>query len=207
MLEEAIEVIAKLWRGGLQSHHGRYFAVEDAELFSLPAQRPPIYVAASKAQSAEIAGLCGEGLISTAPKKELVDKFVAAGGAGKPRVGQMTMCWARSEEEGQRRAREIWPNALVSGDASTELPLPRHFEQITQDMGAEMMTSAGQISCGPSAENHLKAIRKFVEAGFDHVYIHQIGPQQREFIEFARAELLPELRGLKSRNGDQAAMQ
>lgn len=98
----------------------------------------------------------------------------------------------------------LMPGRFILG---LELLLPRHFEQVTQDMGPEMMTSAGQITCGPSAENHLKAIRKYVEAGFDHVYIHQIGPQQREFMEFARAELLPELRGLKSRDGDQAAMQ
>jgi coenzyme F420-dependent glucose-6-phosphate dehydrogenase len=80
----------------------------------------------------------------------------------------------------------------VSGDVSGELPLPRHFEEVTEDMSATMMTSSGQITCGPSAEKHLAAIRKFVEAGFDHVYIHQIGPQQMEFIKFAQAELLPE---------------
>jgi hypothetical protein len=69
------------------------------------------------------------------------------------------MCWARTEQEGQRRAREIWPNALVSSEASAELPLPRHFEQITEDMGLEMISSAGSVTCGPDPEKHLSAIR------------------------------------------------
>lgn len=194
MLEEAVAVINQLWRGGLQDFHGCYFEVEQAELFSLPDQAPPIYIAASKQQVAEFAGRHAQGLISTAPKKELVEKFVAAGGASKPKLGQMAVCWARTEQDGQRLAREIWPNALVSGEASGELPLPRHFEQVTEDMGPEMMTSAGQVTCGPSAEKHLAAIHKFVEAGFDHVYIHQIGPHQKEFIQFAQVELMPELR-------------
>ena len=194
MLEEAVEVIVKLWQGGLQNHHGKHFTVEEAELFSRPDQPPPIFIAASKEHIAEFAGRCGQGMITTAPKKSLVETFEKAGGKGKPRMGQLTVCWAKSEEEGQRLAKEIWPNALVSGDVSGELPLPRYFEEVTEDMGAEMMTSSGQITCGPAAEKHLAAIKKFVEAGFDHVYIHQIGPQQMEFIKFAQAELLPELR-------------
>lgn len=204
MLEEAVEVIEALWQGGLYSHHGKYFTVEEAELFSRPDRPPPIFIAASKEHIAEFAGRCGHGMISTAPKKSLVEAFARAGGRSKPRFGQITVCWARSEKEGQQTAKEIWPNGLVSGEASGELPLPRHFEQVTEDMSPEMMTSSGQITCGPSAEKHLEAIRKFIEAGFDHVYIHQIGPQQMEFIRFAQAELMPALRSSELQNGKQA---
>jgi G6PDH family F420-dependent oxidoreductase len=205
MLEEAVAVIEGLWEGELYSHHGKYFTVEEAQLFSRPEAPPPIFIAASKEHVAEFAGRCGHGMISTAPKKSLIEAFERAGGRSKPRFGQITMCWAPSEKEGQQLAKEIWPNALVSGEASGELPLPRHFEQVTEDMGPEMMTSAGQVTCGPSAEKHLEAVRKFIEAGFDHVYIHQIGPQQMDFIRFAQAELIPELRNSESRSGRMAA--
>jgi coenzyme F420-dependent glucose-6-phosphate dehydrogenase len=83
---------------------------------------------------------------------------------------------------------------MISGEATTELPLPRHFEQITEDMSQEMISSIGGVSCGPDAGKHIAAIRKYVEAGFDHIYVHQIGPNQADFIKFAQSELLPVFR-------------
>jgi coenzyme F420-dependent glucose-6-phosphate dehydrogenase len=139
-----------------------------------------------------LAGKLGQGLISTTPDPELVDAFSTAGGENKPRYGQVTICWAKSEEAGQREAKRIWPNALLSGDVSTELALPRHFEQVTEDMPETMMSSSGGVTCGPSAKIHIAAIQKFVDAGFNHVYIHQIGRNQEEFMRFATAEILPE---------------
>lgn len=194
MLEEAIDVIFELWKGDLTNHCGRYFTVENAQLFSVPENLPPVYVAAAKKGGAQFAGRRAQGFISTSPDSSLVDTFVRAGGEGKPRLGQIAICWARTEKEGQRIAREIWPNALVSSEASAELALPRHFESVTEDMNEEMMSSAGAVSCGPDAGKHIAAIRKYFDAGFDHVYIHQIGANQVEFIKFAEAELLPEFR-------------
>ena len=192
MLEDAVTLIQKLWKGGWQSYEGKYFRLEDACIFSLPKRTPPILIAASKKHAARLAGRLGQGLIATTPDPELVDAFSTAGGESKPRYGQVTICWAKSEDAGQREAKRIWPNALVSGEVSTELALPRHFEQVTEDMPATMMSSSGGITCGPSAKIHIAAIQKFVDAGFDHVYIHQIGRNQEEFIRFAKAEILPE---------------
>ena len=192
MLEEAVDVILELWKGDLTNHHGTYFTVENAQLFSIPEEAPPIYVAAAKKGAARFAGRRAQGFISTAPDTSLVDAFVQAGGKGKPRFGQVAVCWAQTEKEGQRIAREIWPNALVSSEASAELPLPRQFESVTEEMNEEAMSTAGGITCGPDAGKHIAAIRKYFDTGFDHVYIHQIGANQAEFIKFAQAELLPE---------------
>ena len=74
-----------------------------------------------------------------------------------------------------------------------ELSLPRHFEEVTEHMGQEMISSVGGISCGPHAEKHIASIRKYAEAGYDHIFIHQIGPNQSDFLKFAQSELLPEL--------------
>jgi coenzyme F420-dependent glucose-6-phosphate dehydrogenase len=192
MLEDAVTLILKLWKGGLQNYDGKYFRAEDARIFSLPKEPPPIFIAASKKHAARLAGKLGQGLIATKADPELIDAFSKAGGQNKPRYGQVTICWAKSEEAGQSEAKKIWPNALISGEASTELPLPRHFEQLTEDLPSAMISSSGEITCGPSAKIHIGAIRKFVDAGFDHVYIHQIGHNQEEFIRFAKAEILPE---------------
>jgi G6PDH family F420-dependent oxidoreductase len=196
MLAEAIDIMSTLWRGALSNHRGKYFTVEDAQIFSLPEQPPPIMIAAANKGAAALAARRAAGLMSTVPDESLVDTFRTHGGQGKPVFGQVTISWASSEEEGERLAREIWPNALVSGEVSTELRLPRQFEQVTEDMSQDMIATSGSITCGPDTQKHLDAIRKYAEAGFDHVYIHQIGPNQLDFIRFAQSELLPELSGL-----------
>jgi coenzyme F420-dependent glucose-6-phosphate dehydrogenase len=193
MLEEAIEVIRLLWQGGYQSHHGRYFTVEEARLYTLPDDPPPIYVAASKPNAAELAGRVGDGLISTAPDAEVVAKFEEAGGEGKPKYGQVTVCWAESEAHAKKTAHEWWPNAAVKGDLSQELALPRHFED-----AAEMVSEddvAEKIACGPDPEKYFEQIDEYADAGFDHVYLHQVGSDQDAFFRFAQKELLPRYAG------------
>src|SRR5688500_17448288 len=84
MLEEAIEVIRLLWEGGLQSHYGEHFVVENARLYTLPDEPPPIHVAASGEKAAELAGRVGDGLIATSPEEATLKAFRAGGGDGKP---------------------------------------------------------------------------------------------------------------------------
>ena len=191
MLQEAIAIIRQLWQGGSQSHYGKYYRIENARIFSLPKIETPLLMAAAKPGAARMAGRLADGLIATSPERTLVSEFKRAGGMNKPRYGQVTMCWASTKEEGLRKAKEIWPNALVAGDASTELPLPRHFEQITDDLSADMMEKSGSITCGPSPETHIAAIQQFIDAGFDHIYLHQIGDEQLEFIDYVRTEIMP----------------
>ena len=192
MLEEAIGVLRLLWQGGSASHYGKYYTVENAQIFTLPQQLPAILVAATGTGAARLAGHLGDGLIATAPEKKLIKAFEEAGGIGKPRYGQITVCWAPTEEEGMRCAREIWPNAMLNGEAKSELPLPRHFEQLTEDATEKDIVDLGQVICGADPDQHLDAIRKFEDAGFDHVYIHQVGPDQQDFIRFYREEIMPE---------------
>src|SRR5438874_12628040 len=99
MLDEAVEVIRLLWQGGPRSHRGRYFTVENAQIYSLPKVLPPIMIAASGKSPAALAGRIADGLISTAPQKELIEAFRQSGGQGKRLYGQMTVCWASTQEE------------------------------------------------------------------------------------------------------------
>ena len=192
MLEEAVEVIRLLWQGGSQSHHGRYYTVENARIYTLQEQLQPIMVAPSGSQAAELAGRIGDGLISTSPKAELVEQFEAAGGAGKPRYGQVTACWAQDEAAARRTAQEWWPTTAIKGELGQELPLPRHFEQAAGMVSEEDVAEA--VICGPDPERHITAIRQFAEAGFDHVYVHQVGPDQEGFFRFYEREVLPKFR-------------
>jgi coenzyme F420-dependent glucose-6-phosphate dehydrogenase len=191
MLEEAIEVIRALWEGGNQSFYGEYFTVEDARIYSLPEQLPPIYVAAGGPNAAEFAGIHGDGLISTSPEVKLLEAFRGAGGQGKPTYGQLAVCWAATEEEAKKTAFEWWPTAAVRGELSQELRTPAHFEQACQMVKEEDVTKV--IVCGPDAQKHLEQIHKYVEAGYDHVYVHQVGPDQRGFLDFYQREIMPKL--------------
>jgi coenzyme F420-dependent glucose-6-phosphate dehydrogenase len=190
-LEEAIEVIRLLWEGGLKSHRGRYFTVDNARIYSLPDEPPPILVAVAGDRSVDLAARVGDGLVGTAPVAESVERFRAEGGKGKPTYGQLHVCWAKTEQEGRRTALEWWPNGAVSGSHFLELPLPSHFEEAAELVREEDI--AESVVCGPDPERHLAAIREYVDAGYDHVYVHQIGPDQGGFFDFYERSVLPEL--------------
>lgn len=189
MLEEAVDILRTLHGGGEQSHYGKFFQVHDARVYNLPSQRVPIYVAAAGEQAARLAARIGDGLICAAPLKEAVDAFSAAGGATKPRYAQMTVCWAKTEEDGLRTAHECWPNAGLRGQFKNELPRTAYLEEAAQLVTPEMIKK--EVVCGPDPQKHLEELSKFVKAGFDHVYIHQVGPDQEGFMRFCEREILP----------------
>lgn len=191
MLEEAVEVIRLLWQGGNRSHRGRHYVVENACVFTLPDELPPIYVAAAGEKSAGLAGRIGDGLVGTGPGPVLT-AFDRAGGTGKPRYGQVTVCYGRSESEARATARKWWPNAALDGELGQELPTPAHFEQATS--WVDDKTMGEKIPCGPDPEMHVKAIREYADAGYTHVYVHQVGPDQLDFFDFYEREVLPNLR-------------
>lgn len=191
-LEEAIEVMRLLWEGGLQTHRGRYFTVEQARVYDLPDRPPPVLVAAKGERATDLAGRVGDGLISVAPEADTVRGFERAGGQGNPRFGQVHVCWAEDEAAARRTAHEWWPNAAIGGELGLELPLPRHFEQAAETVREEDV--AETVACGPDPDRHIEAIREYADAGFDHVWVHQIGPDQQGFLRFYRDEVLPKLR-------------
>ena len=187
LLEEAVEVIRLLWQGGYQTHYGKHYTVENLRIFDLPDEPIELAVAAMQPQAAELAGRIGDALINVAPKEEILDSFDKGGGEGKPRYGQVTVCYAPSKDEAKKTAFEQWPNALVEGAASQELPLPEHFEQLVQGRDGDELEEA--LVLGNDPDQYLEEIRRYDEAGYTHVYIHQIGPDQDGFLEFASSEL------------------
>jgi G6PDH family F420-dependent oxidoreductase len=192
MLEEALGVLRQLWQGSEQSHRGRHYTVDHARIYDVPDPLPPIYIAAAGPLAAALAGGIGDGLIAVGPSPEVVKAFRAAGGAGKPCYGQAHVCWAPTDADARRVAHEWWPTAAVPGELGQELPLPRHFEQaserVTEDDVAEV------VVCGPDPEAHVAKLQELAEAGFDHVYVGQVGPDQEGFFRFYEREMLPRLR-------------
>jgi coenzyme F420-dependent glucose-6-phosphate dehydrogenase len=194
-LREAIEIIRQLWRGGYQSHHGRHYTVENARLYTLPETLPPLMIAAGGPKSAEVAARLGDGLIGTSPDAKMLTKFDEAGGRGKPKIAELGVCWAADERSARRTAHEWWPTAAMESSLSWELPLPKHFQDVatlvTEDAVAE------SIVCGPDVDRHVEAIKKYADAGYDHVCIHQIGPDQQGFLKFYERDVMPRLSKLR----------
>jgi G6PDH family F420-dependent oxidoreductase len=188
MLEEAVGVIRKLWSREEVTHRGQHYTVEQARIYTLPDELPQIFVAAAKPQAAQLAGRIGDALISTAPDEEVVQEFESAGGAGKPKYGQFHCAYDDDEDAALERAHKLWPNAGLSGSGGQELPAPRDFEEAAGNVTVEDIAEA--VPAGPDPEPYLEQIRKFEEAGFTHVYIHQIGENQQEFADWARRELI-----------------
>jgi len=190
MLDEAVGVIRELWTGELTTHHGAHYTVENARIYTLPPSPPPIHVAGSGPRMAGVAGRIGDGFIGTGPDKELIKAYRDGGGNG-PRFGQVTVCWAESEAEARRTATEVWPTAALHGNATQELALPKDFEDLARLVDEDDIAKV--IPCGPDARPILDAIEAYADAGYDHVYLHQVGPDQRGFLDFAARSLLPEL--------------
>jgi coenzyme F420-dependent glucose-6-phosphate dehydrogenase len=192
MLEEAVSVIRALWQGNITNHHGTYFQVHNARIYSLPGELPPIVVAAGGPTAADLAGRIGDGLMNFAPDAEVTSRFEEAGGDGKPRYLQVNVCWAETDAEARKTARATVPTVALPGELGNLLPNPAHYEQavslVTEDHIAE------KVVCSADPEAHVDAVRKAVDAGYDHIHIDQVGPDQEGFFRFYQQEVLPRLR-------------
>jgi coenzyme F420-dependent glucose-6-phosphate dehydrogenase len=191
MLEEAVDVIRRLWSGKTVTHDGDHFQVERARLFTRPDTAPPIVIATGGKKTAELAGRIGDGIVGVAADPTIVEAFEGAGGTGKPRYAQLHVCWGESASEARATALDWWPNAAIPAPLLGELATPSQFAAtaalVTEDAVAE------QVVCGPDADRYLTAIDRFVAAGFTTIYLHQAGPDQLGFLDFARRELLDHL--------------
>lgn len=191
MLEEAVALIRRLWGGGMHSHRGTHYTLENACVYTLPDEPPPIVVAASGTNAAELAARIGDGLIATSPDPELVGVFTATGGVPRPRYAELKVCWAETEVEALDQAYAWWPNLAVPGELGQELPTPAHFEQAASLVREDDIAEAAV--CGPDPDRHLAGIEAFLDAGFDHICLHQVGPDQEGFFRFYEREVLPRL--------------
>jgi coenzyme F420-dependent glucose-6-phosphate dehydrogenase len=190
MLEEAVEIIRALWTGETLDHRGEFYEVENAKLFDPPSSPPPIIVSGFGPKAIELAGRVGDGYWGHSPEKAKVDQYLDAGGEG-PRYAQVNLCWAESLESARKTAYQTWPNGGITGQLSQDLPTWVHFEEATQMVSEEEATKS--VPCGPDPAPLLDSVRRFVDAGYDHLYFHQIGPDQEGFFRFWADELQPAL--------------
>ena len=196
MLAESVQIIAALLDGESSvNFRGRHFDIEQAKLWDLPDQRLPIGIAVSGEQSCTLAGQHADLMIAVEPRPELGEMFDAAGGAGKPRVGQIALSYDPDRETAVQRAHEQFRWFGLGWKVNADLPNPESFDAATAFVTPEQVGE--QLGCGPDIEEHVEKIRPFLQADFTEVALVQIGGDHQDaFIQWAQAKLLPPLRSL-----------
>jgi G6PDH family F420-dependent oxidoreductase len=197
MLEEAVEVVRALWTGDTVDHRGTHYEVDNAKLFDPPAEDPPVVVSGFGPQAVDLAARIGDGYWGNAPAGDLIDRYESRGGTG-PHYAQLNLCWAQDVATARKTVHEVWPNGGLSGQLSQDLPTWVHFEQASSTLTEDQATD--HVPCGPDVGPVLESVRTYLAAGYDHLYFHQIGPDQDGFLRFWSEELWPELPGLPAGN-------
>jgi G6PDH family F420-dependent oxidoreductase len=192
-LREALEIIKLLWQGGYQSYEGKHLQLEDARVFDLPDQLPVIAVAAGGKDAAAMAAELGDGLFATEPRADLVESYTGAGGSG-PRYAEVPMAWAPTEEAGVQEVLKTTRWALTGWKVMSELPNPVNFDAASRTVREEDVR--GQFALGPVAEPYVAAVKKYTEAGFDHIVLQNAGPDPDGFIDFFSKDLHDKLQRL-----------
>ena len=121
--------------------------------------------------------------------RALVDQARMAEEAGFRAVliAALKVCWDAYESRARKLAHELWPTECLPGQLNQELPMPAHFEQAASIVTEDMV--AAKVVCGPDPERHADAIAEYLDAGFDEVYVGQIGPDQLDFLDFFNKEV------------------
>jgi G6PDH family F420-dependent oxidoreductase len=189
-LEEAIDVIELLFEGGECSYTGRHFELADARLFDLPDDPPALILAAGGPRAARIAGEKADGLIATEPRREIVEAYREAGGGGPCHL-EVSVCFDDTDEGAVETLHRYARWSLLDWSVLPELPTTRSFDAASQSVRPEDVAKA--VPHGPALERYAEKVREAVDAGFDHVILHQVGPRQEEFMRFFEDRLRPAL--------------
>ena len=201
---EAIEIIKKLFTGSLAGkdvkHSGPFYKLESTRLWTMPEVPPEILVATAGPVTAKRAGRVADGLITVgAPLEKIAGLFAkfddGAREAGKdpsamPRVLQLHLSWAATDEEALASAMTEWPNGGMKFPKA-DIRSPFDFEQMAKLVRPEDFAGRMVISAEP--DRHRAEIQRYVDLGFDRIYLHNVGRNQREWIETFGRDVLPAL--------------
>jgi G6PDH family F420-dependent oxidoreductase len=190
MLGEAIDILRLLWSGGPHTHAGKHYVVDHAQLYDLPDAPIPVVVGVSGEKSVALAVEKADGVMATEPKPELARGFRDGKGAG-PAYAEAVLAYAATEEEGLRIAHERFRFSALGWAVNSELPTVDGFEAATKTVRPEDL--ADSVAAGPDVAKHVAAVRKYADAGFDHIVLTAPGPDQAGFIRFFEKELRPAL--------------
>lgn len=191
MLEEAVGIIRELLTGRRVNHRGRHYTVENARLYTLPEQPVPIDVSAYGPAATDLAARVGDGFVTMGPEADLLRRFRESAGR-KPGSCGVKVCYDTDPDAAAHTVLRRWPTVYLPGELGSLLPEPAHFAQAAQ-LVTEQHVREGPVPLGDDPEQHRQSLTACAEAGYDRVFVNQIGPDMQGFFDFYRAEVLPHL--------------
>jgi G6PDH family F420-dependent oxidoreductase len=188
MLEEAVALMRELWTGKVVSWEGKHYRVDHARIYNLPDEPPEVYVSGFGPKAIDVAARIGDGFITTTPDADAVERFKKASG-GRPAMGGVKVAYAETADEGWAHAHRLWPNAGLPGEMAQILPTPEHFEQasrlVTEDSTRE------SVVAGRDVGQHVEQVQEYADAGFEELYVANMGPHWKDMIAFYGEHVLP----------------
>jgi coenzyme F420-dependent glucose-6-phosphate dehydrogenase len=202
---EAIEVIRKLFAASIlgrdAKHAGPYFKLESTRLWTMPQTPPDIFVATAGPVAAKRAGRTVEGLIIDGAPFDKIEGLFARFDDGAREVGKdpaqstkvlrLHLSWAPTFEDAMANALREWPNGGMRFPRS-DIRSPFEFEQLARLVRPEDFEGRMLVSEDPDA--HRASIQRYLDLGFDRIYLHNVGRNQREWIDVFASDVLPGLR-------------
>ncbi|KQV24567.1 TIGR03557 family F420-dependent LLM class oxidoreductase [Yonghaparkia sp. Root332] len=201
---EALSIIKKLFSASLAGrdtkHDGDVLRLETARLWTMPEFAPDILIQTAGPLTAKRAGRSADGLLIEAAPIErigmLFQRFEeGAREAGRDlatttRVLRLHLSWAPTDEEAMGNALAEWPNGGMRF-AKSDIRSPFDLEQIAKLVRPEDFGGRVVVSSDPDV--HRANIQAHLDLGFDGVYLHNVGRNQREFLEVFGRDVLPAL--------------
>ena len=199
MMFESIEIINKLFTGKVVKHKGEHFTLESARLYTRPETPVPVYVATAGPVNARRTGKFADGMITVGAADEKIkrlwelcdDGSREAGKPTAPKLLQIHVSWATTDEEATDNAVREWPNGGMPFPKQ-DIKNPEDFALIAKLVRPDDFTNRVLISS--DLAKHTEHIQRYVDMGFDEVHLHNVGRNQAEFIEVFGREVLPNLR-------------
>jgi G6PDH family F420-dependent oxidoreductase len=199
-LFEALDVIKKLFTGKDVKHDGQFFKMHKTRLWTMPEAPPPILIAAAGPVTSKRTGALADGIITPAASLSKIEGILAKFGEGAKSAGkdpdtmpkylQMHLSWAPTDEEAWTNAMEEWPNGGMKFPKQ-DIRSPFDFAEMAKMVRREDFNGRMVVSSDPDL--HRAEIQKFIDAGFDKIYVHNVGRNQEEWIKVFGREVLPKL--------------
>jgi G6PDH family F420-dependent oxidoreductase len=201
-LREAIDLMRLLWTGENIDFDGEYYRAVNARIYTLPSEPPPVYVSGLAPLSTDLAAEVADGFVTFMP--ELLARYRGGGGGGTVQTA-MKVCFDLDEARAVGIMHRLWAIELNPGQLNRELSQPHHIESAASLVTPEMV--AEEFTCGSDPDRHISAIKERIDAGYDEIYVQQVGPDMDGFFDLYRSHVLPALRsGCSSEVGSKASL-
>jgi coenzyme F420-dependent glucose-6-phosphate dehydrogenase len=212
-LAEAIELIRELWSGEKVTHKGVYYQTRQAKLYTRPADTIPIYISTMVPNSAHFAGKHGDGLITVGGEepetyRKIFQNFAAGAKearkvqSGAPRMVELAVAYTDDEKKAIESRREYWAGTFIPALFTQRIYTPQMSEENGKVVGDDTIRQSVCISADP--ETHVKFAQRYIDLGFDQLFFHSAGPDQRAFLKGYGRDVLPRLRQANQRRSNAA---